>query len=87
MKQYLIRRILTTIPILFAISILVFSMAHLVPGDPVKIMLGTRASAERVKSVREQLGLNDPIPVQYSRFLSKSIQGEFGRSIRNGRGV
>ncbi len=87
MKRYLIRRILTTIPILFAISILVFSMAHLVPGDPVKIMLGTRASAERVELVREQLGLNDPIPVQYARFFSKAVQGDFGRSIRSGREV
>lgn len=87
MKPYLIRRILTTIPILFAISILVFSMAHLVPGDPVKIMLGMRASAERVELVREQLGLNDPIPKQYARFISNAFQGDFGRSIRSGRKV
>ena len=87
MKRYLTRRILTTIPILFAVSIMVFSMAHLVPGDPVKIMLGTRASAERIQSVREQLGLNDPIFVQYSRFLGNVFQGDFGRSIRSGREV
>ena len=87
MKAYLIRRILTTIPILFAISLLVFSMAHLVPGDPVKIMLGMRASAERVELVREQLGLNDPLYIQYTRFLSNAMQGDFGRSIRSGRMV
>ncbi|GAB4374554.1 MAG: ABC transporter permease [Calditrichia bacterium] len=87
MKRYLLRRILTTIPILFAISLLVFSMAHLVPGDPVKIMLGMRASAERVELVREQLGLNDPIYVQYARFVSRAVQGDFGRSIRSGRKV
>ena len=87
MKTYLLRRILTTIPIIFAISILVFSMAHLVPGDPVKIMLGMRASAERVELVREQLGLNDPIIVQYGRFIGNAVQGDFGRSIRSGRKV
>jgi len=87
MKRYLIRRIITTIPTLFAVSILVFSMAHLVPGDPVKIMLGTHASAERVERVREQLGLNDPILVQYARFFTKAVKGDFGRSIRSGREV
>jgi len=87
MKTYLLRRILTTIPIIVIISILVFSMAHLVPGDPVKIMLGMRASAERVELVREQLGLNDPIIIQYGRFIGNAIQGDLGRSIRSGRKV
>jgi len=87
MKTYLLRRILTTIPILVAISALVFSMSHLVPGDPVKLMLGTHASAERVEAMREQMGLNDPIAVQYGRFLGNALQGDFGRSMRSGRQV
>lgn len=87
MKTYLIRRVITTVPILLAISILVFLMSHLVPGDPVKIMLGTRASAERIELVREELGLNDPIHVQYTRYISNVLKGDFGRSIRSGRRV
>lgn len=69
MFQYIIRRILTTIPVLFGVSILVFLFIHLIPGDPAVALLGERATEENVERMREQLGLNDPMPVQYVRFM------------------
>lgn len=84
MYGYLIRRSLTSILVLFGVSVLVFSIIHLVPGDAVTAILGRqKVSAERVTELREQLGLNDPIPVQYWRYLSSALQGDLGESIRN----
>jgi ABC-type dipeptide/oligopeptide/nickel transport system permease component len=67
--QYILRRLLTTIPVLFGVSVLVFSFVHLIPGDPAVALLGERASEENVARLREQLGLDDPLYVQYARFL------------------
>jgi ABC-type dipeptide/oligopeptide/nickel transport system permease component len=67
--QYIIRRILATIPVLFGVSVLVFLFIHLIPGDPAVAMLGERATEENVARMRQQLGLDDPLPVQYVRFL------------------
>jgi ABC-type dipeptide/oligopeptide/nickel transport system permease component len=67
--QYILRRLLMTIPVLFGVSVLVFSFVHLIPGDPAVALLGERASEENVARLREQLGLDDPLYVQYARFL------------------
>jgi ABC-type dipeptide/oligopeptide/nickel transport system permease component len=84
MYSYLIRRFLTSILVLFGVSVLVFSIIHLVPGDAVTAILGRqKVSAERVIELRAQLGLNDPIPVQYGRYLSNALRGDLGESIRN----
>jgi len=84
MLNYLIRRIFTSIFVLFGVSILVFSVIHLVPGDVTMAILGRqRVSQERVAELREKLGLNDPIYVQYGRYLSKALRGDLGTSIRN----
>lgn len=84
MTAYLLRRLLTSILVLFGISMLVFSIIHLVPGDAVSAILGRqKVSAEKVAQLREQLGLNDPIPVQYGRYLGKALRGDLGESIRN----
>ncbi|HQY90093.1 ABC transporter permease [Caldilinea sp.] len=84
MYSYLIRRFLTSIFVLFGVSVLVFSIIHLVPGDAVTAILGRqKVSAERVTELRAQLGLNDPIPVQYGRYLSNALRGDLGESIRN----
>ncbi len=69
MFQFIFRRVLATIPVLIGVSLLVFSFIHLIPGDPAVAMLGERATEENVARMREQLGLNDPLPVQYVRFL------------------
>lgn len=87
MFQFIVRRILQTIPVLIGISILVFSMLHLIPGDPAQIMAGESATKEQVENIREQLGLNDPLPVQYFKYIGHAVQGDLGTSIRSGRDV
>jgi len=87
--RYIQWRLARAIPVLFGISILVFMMLHFLPGDPVEAMLSESSgtSAEAVEEAREQLGLNDPILVQYGRFLGNALQGDFGESIQTHRPV
>lgn len=88
MRRYVLRRLLQTIPILWGVATLVFAMLYLLPGDPVAAMLAqSGASAETVERVRQQLGLNDPLPVQYGRFLSNALRGDLGNSIFQNRPV
>lgn len=89
MLRYIQWRILRGIPVLLGISFIVFMMLHLLPGDPVTAMLSesSAASAEAVELKREQLGLNDPLIVQYGRFLGDAVQGDFGQSILTNRDV
>ncbi|ATP41888.1 peptide ABC transporter permease [Solibacillus sp. R5-41] len=87
MTKYIIRRLLQTIPVLLGVSILVFSLMFLIPGDPAQVMAGEGASVQTVENLREKLGLNDPAYVQYGRFLSSALQGDLGNSIRSGRPV
>ncbi len=84
MANYLVRRILTSILVLFGVSVLVFSVIHLVPGDVTMAILGRqKVSEEKVTKLREQLGLNDPLYVQYGRYLNRALHGDLGTSIRN----
>ena len=90
MLNYIFRRLLSSILVIFAVATLVFSMLQLVPGDPVRIMLGTGGvvvSAEDIERLREELGLNDPIPIQYVRYMSKALRGDLGRSLFSHRPV
>lgn len=87
MTKYIIRRLLQTIPVLIGVTILVFSLMHLVPGDPAQIVAGEGASEQTVENIRERLGLNESIPVQYGNFLGSALQGDLGSSIRSGRPV
>jgi len=88
MFNYLIRRLFTSILVLFGVSMLVFSVIHLVPGDVTMAILGRqKVSQERVAELREQLGLNDPLYVQYGRYLNKALHGDLGISIRNNLSV
>ena len=87
MASYALQRILLVIPVLIGVSIAAFMMSHLVPGDPVRVMLGEQATAEQVAQLREQLGLNDPLVVQYLRYVSDAVRGDLGTSIRSGQPV
>lgn len=87
MFTFIIRRCLQTIPVLFGVTILVFMLMHLIPGDPAQIIAGESASEAQVEQMRERLGLNDPLPVQYFNYVSNAIQGDLGSSVRNGRPV
>jgi peptide/nickel transport system permease protein len=78
---YAARRLLQTIPIAFGVTLLVFFLIHLVPGDPARTMLGTRATPERIALLHEEWGLDKPLPVQYWRFLERLVQGDLGSSL------
>jgi peptide/nickel transport system permease protein len=75
---YLARRLLLTVPAMLAMSVLVFCIVRLVPGDPATAILGLRASPESVAALREELRLNDPIWVQYLHWLGNVVQGDLG---------
>lgn len=87
MFKFIIRRLLQTIPVLIGVSILVFSMMHLIPGDPAQILAGESAPKEQVENIRERLGLNEPIPMQYLTYVTDAVQGDLGNSMRSGRPV
>lgn len=87
MTKYIIRRLLQTIPVLIGVSILVFSLMHLIPGDPALVMVGEGASEQTIENMRERLGLNDPLYEQYGKFIGNAVQGDLGSSIRSGRPV
>jgi len=78
---FIARRVLSLVPVLIGISIVVFLLLRLTPGDPATIMLGERATPEKVAVLREQLGLNRPLWVQYAEFLGRTVRGDLGRSI------
>lgn len=81
--QYVLRRLLALIPVLLGVSILVFSLIRLIPGDPVTVMLGERARPEDIERVREEMGFNRPIPIQYLEWMSRVLRGNLGISIIN----
>ncbi|GGK01432.1 peptide ABC transporter permease [Lentibacillus kapialis] len=87
MLKYIAKRILLTIPVLIGVSVLTFSLIHLIPGDPAKSMLGTKATETQLKLLREELGLNDPYIVQYGNFVGKIIQGDLGESIQSNESI
>lgn len=84
MARYIARRILNLIPVLLGITLLVFTFLHLIPGDPAIVMAGERATPEQIAALREQLGLNQPLPVQYLIFLWNLVRLNFGTSIISG---
>ena len=87
MTRYLLRRIVMTIPVLLGVATLVFSLIHLVPGDPAQAMLGEGASPQDIAALSNRLGLDQPLPVQYARFMWGLGHGDLGISLRTGRPV
>ena len=87
MLRYLIRRLLLTVPVLLGVATLVFSLIHLVPGDPAQSMLGDSAPPEEVARLRQTLGLDRPLLAQYQSFLGGLVRGDLGTSFRYGTPV
>ncbi|MDD3825429.1 MAG: ABC transporter permease [Anaerolineae bacterium] len=80
--QYLLRRLVLTIPVLLGVSIIVFTIMHVIPGDPVQVMFaGTGATEEQLTAMRHALGLDRPLPVQYGDYVARVVRGDFGQSI------
>jgi peptide/nickel transport system permease protein len=80
MSKYILRRLLQIIPVLIGVTLLVFVLLSLSPGDPAQMILGVGAKPEELEMMREQLGLNDPVLVQYLRYMSNVLIGDFGTS-------
>jgi peptide/nickel transport system permease protein len=87
MAKYILKRLLLLIPVMLGIVLVVQILIDLTPGDPARMMLGSQATEEKVQEVRESLGLNDPLPVRYFRFLGQIVQGDFGTSYMTNRAV
>jgi peptide/nickel transport system permease protein len=80
MLRFVVRRLLLLVPILFGVSILVFAWVHKLPGGPAESLLGERATPELVAQYREKYGLDDPIPVQYVKYVKELLKGNLGTS-------
>lgn len=87
MLTFLLRRVLWLIPMLLGVSLVTFIMIHLVPGDPVQIMMGQSPTGADMRLARHELGLDKPLPLQYLQYLGNALHGDLGTSIRSRRPV
>jgi peptide/nickel transport system permease protein len=87
MTRYVAQRLLLTIPVLFLVSIIVFALINLIPGDPALLMAGGEAGRDVVEALRRQMGLDRPLVVRYAIWLGRVLQGDLGKSVRDGRPV
>jgi peptide/nickel transport system permease protein len=85
--RYFVRRVFLAVPVLLGVATLVFSLIHLVPGDPAQAMIGDGASPQDVAELRKTLGLDQPLLTQYVTFLRNAIKGDLGKSFRTGQPV
>lgn len=84
MKEYIFKRLINIIPIMIVVSIVIFLFIHLIPGDPARLVAGHQATYEEVELMREQLGLNNSLVVQYKDFVVNVFSGDWGNSIKSG---
>jgi peptide/nickel transport system permease protein len=87
MIRYAVRRLLAAVPVLFLVAIIAFLLMRLIPGDPAIVMLGQEADPQTLASLRRDLGLDRPLPVQFATWLGRAARGDLGRSIRDHRPV
>jgi len=87
MLSNIVRRLLMLIPVLLGVSLVVFSIVHIIPGDPARIMAGVDATGEEIELIRRQLDLDKPVYVQYFLWISKALSGDWGRSIVTNQAV
>jgi peptide/nickel transport system permease protein len=82
MWTFIIRRLFLAIGVIAGVSAITFVLAYLVPADPARVYAGSNASAQTVASIREQLGLNRPLPVQYLDYIGRALHGDLGTSYK-----
>lgn len=87
MTAYILRRLVLLVPVMLVVGVVVFALVHLTPGDPAAVILGDQATPENVARLREQLGLNEPLPVQFVRWFGNMLRFDFGESIFLGEPV
>lgn len=85
MGSYILNRLLQAVPLLLVITIIAFAVLHLAPGDPAGLLYGTDISAEQMAQIRASWGLDEPLPVQYAKWLGNLLRGDLGRSFSDGR--
>ena len=83
MLRLVVQRLLAIVPLLFIVSVMAFSFTSLLPSDPVDLILGDYGTEEQHEMLRERMGLNEPIYVQYVQWLGKAVQGDLGSSYFN----
>ena len=82
---YILRRIVATIPVMGVVALLVFSLLYLAPGDPAVIIAGESASTEQLEKMRKDMGLDQPLPVQFAKWIGKVATGDLGTSLHSGK--
>src|SRR5881296_3490523 len=87
MGRLVLHRLIATVPVLFLVTAGVFALIHLTPGDPIDAMMAESVDATVKATLRQELGLDRPIPVQYVAWMGRVLRGDLGRSIRNGEPV
>ena len=87
MLRYALGRLLALLPVWLVVSLVVFRLVHLIPGDPARVMVGSQGTETEVQAMRERLGLNEPLAVQYLGWLGRALRGDLGESIFLGRSV
>jgi peptide/nickel transport system permease protein len=89
MLDYLLRRLALLVPVLLGVSVIIFTLIHMVPGDPTRIMVGIdqRITPEQREVLRKSYGLDQPLPVQYAKWLGHVVRGDLGKSIRTRRTI
>lgn len=85
--DFLVRRALQSIPVIIGLSVLIFVISRVIPGDPVRLALGPEASQQQVEALKAEMGLNQPLPLQYVDWLVGVIQGDWGMSLRTNNNV
>ena len=87
MKRYIAKRVAHAAVVIYIVATIVFFAVRAIPGDPARVLLGGDADAEAIEALREEMGLNEPLYVQYFRWMGDILQGDFGQSILTGRPV
>jgi ABC-type dipeptide/oligopeptide/nickel transport system permease component len=85
--SYLLKRILSAIPVLFIVSLLSFFFIHMIPGDPSMALLGPNATPNEIENLKLEMGLDQPLPLQYATSLGRMLSGDMGNSILSGRPI
>jgi peptide/nickel transport system permease protein len=87
MTRYIVRRLVLTVPVLLLVTVIVFTLINMIPGDPALVFIGGEAGQEAVEALRKQMGLDRPLFVRYVLWLSRMVRGDLGKSVRDGRPV
>ncbi|WP_424007262.1 ABC transporter permease [Haloferax denitrificans] len=85
--DYLVRRAIHSVPVIFGLSVLIFLISRVIPGDPVRLALGPEATDQQVAALRAEMGLDQPLPMQYADWLFGVVQGDWGMSLRTNNNV